>query len=151
MKKLNVGCGRDYRPGWINIDLSKDVKAEHYLDIRKDPLPVSDGECVEIYISGVLEQIGDNDHFIFALNECHRALGKGGRLNVIVPNAKYAIAHRDPMDVRKFTIETFHYFDRNCYEYRDYGSVYGFLPWSDVAVKENERHILTITMTKVEA
>lgn len=148
MNKLNIGCGRDYRKGWINIDISKDIGADFVLDIRKDRLPFEDSSAEEIYISGVLEQIGSNDEFIFTMNECHQVLKKGGKMTVIVPNARFAIAHRDPMDVRKFTKETFAYFLAGTQEYRLYGSVYGFKEWSGVSIEENERHIMTITMTK---
>ncbi len=159
--KLNIGCGRDYREGWINIDISHEVKADAYLDIRKDLLR-SDKESVyetrdslvwdqaisEIYISGVLEQILENEHLIHAMNECHRVLKPKGKMTVIVPNARFAIAHQDPMDVRKFTKETFLYFLASDRHYKLYGSVYGFKGWSDIKIEENDRHILTITMTK---
>lgn len=146
--KLNIGCGRDYRANWINIDISKDVKAEHYLDIRKDEIPYPNERVHEIYISGVLEQIGSNDEFIFVMNQCHRVLKKGGTMTVVVPNARYAIAHRDPMDVRKFTLETFAYFKGDRQEFKLYGSVYGLCPWSAIQVAENARHIFTATFTK---
>lgn len=156
--KINIGCGRDYREGWINIDISRDVKAEAYCDIRTWELQrntdgnydarIKDGEAELVYISGVLEQIGENDHLIHALNECHRVLKPGGTIQIVVPNAKYAIAHRDPMDIRKFTPDTFRYFLQGTQEYRDYGSVYGFQPWSSLDIQENQRHILTVTMIK---
>lgn len=146
--KLNIGCGRDYKPGWINIDISHAVKAEIYLDIRRYVLPAKDGKVSDIYISGVLEQIGSNDEFIHVLKECHRVLQDGGSMVVVVPNARYAIAHRDPMDIRKFTPETFSYFQNKAQEHDLYGSVYGFPAWSDIRIEENARHILTVTMTK---
>lgn len=146
--KLNIGCGRDYRPGWKNIDISKAVKAEYYLDIRKDTLPFEAGSVSEIYISGVLEQILENEDLIYAVNECHRVLKPGGIMTVIVPNAKYSIAHQDPMDIRKFTPETFGYFIKSDRKYELYGSVYGFLGWSGFAYQENERHIMIITMKR---
>lgn len=161
--RINIGCGRDYREGWINIDISRDVKADAYLDIRKDLLKSKDdlkdvlgvtistiwGEAAdEIYISGVLEQILENEHLIHALNECHRVLKNGGVMTVIVPNAKYSIAHQDPMDVRKFTKETFPYFMEGTKQYKLYGSVYGFKPWKSISIEENERHILIVTMVK---
>lgn len=154
--KLNIGCGRDYRKGWINIDISRSVKAEAWIDIRKNELVaahdarerIPSDSVEEIYLSGVLEQIGSNDELIFAMNEMHRVLKPGGKLTVIVPNGRYAIAHRDPMDVRKFTPETFAYFDKGCNEYDLYGKVYGFQPWLVANVHENNRHILTVTMTK---
>lgn len=146
--RLNVGCGRDYREGWENIDISKDVKAEHYLDIRKDKLPFKKESVQEIYISGVLEQIGDNDQFLFCMQELHRVLCVGRLMTVIVPNARFAIAHRDPMDVRKFTKETFAYFIEGSREHKLYGSVYGFPGWRHISIEENERHIMTLTFTK---
>lgn len=147
-KRLNVGCGRDIKSGWINLDISKDVPADIHMDIRTGVFPLENGSCSDVYISGVLEQIGDNDQLIHVMNECHRVLKPGGKMVVVVPNAKHAIAHQDPMDVRKFTIPTFQYFLKGDRHYELYGSVYGFLPWSDIQIHENERHILTVTMTK---
>lgn len=146
--RLNVGCGRDYREGYVNIDISRDVKAEHYLDIRKDPLPFPDASVQEIYISGVLEQIGSNDEFLFCMQELGRVLAPGGKMRVIVPNAAYAIAHQDPMDVRKFTKPTFFYFLKGDRHHDLYGSVYGFPGFSSLEIQENDRHILTVDLTK---
>lgn len=151
MKKLNLGCGRDYREGWVNVDISEEVKADFYFDIRTDYFTFHLGDlfkCDLIYISGVLEQIGPNEELIHALNECWRVLKLGGQIVIVVPNAKHAIAHRDPMDIRKFTPATFNYFVDGFQEYRDYGSVYGFKPWQTLDIQENERHILTVTMSK---
>lgn len=147
-KKLNLGCGRDIKSGWINADISKDVPADIHLDIRVDVIPLKDECCEEVYASGILEQIEGNDQLIHAMNECWRVLKPGGQIVIVVPNAKHAIAHRDPMDIRKFTIPTFNYFIDGMQEYRDYGSVYGFKPWRTLDIQENERHILTVTMTK---
>lgn len=146
--KLNVGCGRDYREGYVNIDISRDVRAEHYLDIRKDPLPFPDQSVKEIYISGVLEQIGNNDEFLFCMQELGRVLEPGGTMRVIVPNAAFAIAHQDPMDVRKFTKPTFFYFLKGDRHHDLYGSVYGFPGFSALRIEENDRHILTVDLTK---
>lgn len=158
MTKINIGCGRDYREGWINIDISREVKADAYCDIRTWELQrntdgnydarIKDEEADVVYISGVLEQIGENEHLIHAINECWRVLKPGGQIVIVVPNAKHAIAHRDPMDIRKFTPATFNYFVDGFQEYRDYGSVYGFKPWKTLDIQENERHILTVTMSK---
>lgn len=146
--KLNVGCGRDKRVGWVNLDISEACEPDVLRDIRTQTLPWNNNHFEEVYISGVLEQVGSNDEFLFALNECHRVLEPGGQIVIVVPNAKYAIAHRDPMDIRKFTPDTFRYFLDGTQEYRDYGSVYGFKPWRTLDIQENQRHILTVTMTK---
>lgn len=145
---LNIGCGRDYRNGWKNIDISEDVKTDLRMDIRVGRLPFAKETVSLIWISGVLEQIGENEALIHAMKECYRVLEHGGIMQVVVPNARYAIAHRDPMDVRKFTPETFQYFLAGTQEHSDYGSVYGFDGWSQIVIDENARHILTVTMKK---
>lgn len=118
------------------------------MDIRSEKLPFANETVDEVYVSGVLEQIGSNEQLIYAMNEMHRVLKIGGQMIAVVPNARFAIAHRDPMDIRKFTPETFSYFDSGKQEHALYGSVYGFCPWTDIRIEENTRHILTIHMTK---
>jgi hypothetical protein len=147
-KKLNIGCGQDYKEGWWNCDISKVVKTDAVLDIRKDRLPFDEGSVGEIYISGVLEQILTNEDLIHAMNECHRVLKIGGIMEVVVPNARFAIAHQDPMDVRKFTADTFSYFQTGARQFDLYGKVYGFKGWSKIRIHENERHIMIIEMKK---
>lgn len=148
MKAVNIGCGMDYRPGWLNTDLSPTAKADLVHDIRSEHLPVEDGEVDLVYASGVLEQILLNEHLIFAINECWRVLKPGGEFQIVVPNAEHSIAFQDPMDVRKFVPKSFDYLVKSAREYKLYGAVYGFKPWSSVTIKENERHILVVTLIK---
>lgn len=148
MNRLNIGCGRDYRDGWWNCDISQNCKSDATLDIATQQIPFSGGTVDEVYISGVLEQIAGNEGLIHAMNECYRVLKPGGVMTVVVPNARYAIAHRDPMDVRKFTREMFEYFRSGTREFKLYGSVYGFCGWTDITVTENHRHIFTVTFVK---
>jgi len=42
--QLNLGCGPNYKPGWVNIDLF-DSTADLMLDLR-EPLPFADGSVV---------------------------------------------------------------------------------------------------------
>jgi len=146
--KINVGCGMDYRKGWINTDISTQCKCDHVLDISKDLLPVTDGDAELVYCSGVLEQILENSGLIFAMNEMRRVLRDGGTLEIVVPNAEHSIAFQDPMDVRKFTPKTFAYFIKGEREYELYGKLYGFLPWSSCDINENARGILEIKLVK---
>lgn len=148
--KINIGCGRDYRDGWENIDISKEVKAEHYLDIRSKKLPFKNDTADEIYCSGVLEQILENEKFLFAINEMWRVLKVGGVLNIIVPNSKYSITFRDPFDCRHFLEETWNYLDKDHKHYQLYGSVYGFFGWKVKSVSTNQNGIMSVTLIKCE-
>lgn len=146
--KLNLGCGREYREGWQNWDVSRVVKADAYLSIGDDPFPTEDETFEEIYCSGVLEQILENESLVYAMNECHRVLKPTGMLTVIVPSAKFSNAFKDPMDVRQFTEPTFKYFEAESQEYKSFGSVYGFKPWYIRAIFTNEQGIITAQMQK---
>lgn len=148
MKKINVGCGMDYRAGWLNVDISPDSKADEIIDIGCDVLPVENGEAELVYCSGVLEQILTNNELIHAMNEMWRVLRKGGMLEIVVPNAEHSIAFQDPHDCRKFTPKTFAYFIEGEREYQLYGKVYGFRPWSNCNIQENQRNILEVKLVK---
>lgn len=33
--KINLGCGNEYKKGWINVDFNKEVKADICADLSK--------------------------------------------------------------------------------------------------------------------
>ena len=33
IKQLNLACGSDYRKGFVNVDIDKEVKAEYHFDM----------------------------------------------------------------------------------------------------------------------
>jgi predicted SAM-dependent methyltransferase len=148
--KINLGCGVEYRAGWQNWDISNEVKTDALVDIRIDDFPAPPESADEIYCSGVLEQILLNEHLIHALNECHRILKVGGKLTIIVPNGRYPISFRDPMDCRRFMEDTWNYLDKDHVHYKKYGKTYGFKPWKKISVTTNQSGIMTINLEKCE-
>lgn len=146
--KINIGCGREYLQGYTNIDISKEVKADEYLDIRTDKLPFKNDSVDEIYISGVLEQIQENEHLQYAMNECWRVLKEGGFMRVVVPHALHVNAYKDPYDCRRFSPDMFSYFNKDAREYKLYGSVYGFKGWEIRSLKTNDNGIITAVLIK---
>jgi len=146
--KLNLGCGQDYKNGWINWDISKKVKADIYLDVRISQFPAPDNSFEEIYCSGMLEQILENEHFLHVMNECWRILKEKGIMTIIVPSSRYSIAFRDPFDCRHFTEETWNYLNKESDYYKKYGSIYGFKPWNLNLINTNEKGIMIIQLQK---
>lgn len=84
--KLNLGCGKDKRKGYINIDVDSRLKPDMVHDLDK-PLPFENQSVSEIILQDILE------HFTLEsartlLQECQRVLTPKGSLTVRVPNVK---------------------------------------------------------------
>ena len=103
MLKLNLGCGRDYRKGYVNIDNNPYAKTDLKHDLTK-PLPYKDESVDEILCMAVLEHVPNPVKF---LKECHRVLRPGGRLKFRVPLANTFLAHHDMTHINFFTPQSF--------------------------------------------
>jgi len=87
-----MGCGRDIRDGWINIDKYPVDERVVCMDFNLLPLQFKSDSVDEILLSHVLEHIIDPFYFIM---ECHRILKKDGVLRVVLPSGMMAnLAHR---------------------------------------------------------
>ena len=99
--KLNLGCGPDIRPGYVNSDL---LGGEAPCDLRKFPWPWPDGCADEILMWHVLEHLPDT---YATMAEIKRILKPGGRFIGQVPFCFSQLAYRHPQHVRFFHVESF--------------------------------------------
>lgn len=79
--RLHLGCGKDYREGWTNVDFNKEVKADMYLDLNK-PLPFKDNSVSEIFTEGAVEHIKRDDVFRF-YDELWRICHNGAKIRIL--------------------------------------------------------------------
>src|SRR5688572_6900627 len=103
--KLNLGCGPNLKPGWVNVDLSPE--ADLHLDLR-EPLPFEDGSVAMIYSEHFFEHLayangfesgawsglelpGHPSEALAFLRESLRVLMPAGVFSVAVPDAERAI------------------------------------------------------------
>lgn len=82
--KLNLGCGVDHRPGFVNIDAVEAVHPDVVHDLT-NALPYEDGSATEVIAQDILEHFIYDD-FVFVISEIARVLAPGGVLRVRVPN-----------------------------------------------------------------
>ena len=81
--KVNVGCGNEPFPGWVNLDLDPAVRADIVWDVT-DGLPFPDNSCAFIYSEHFLEHIPVQQGVRF-LSECRRSLQPGGVVRIGMP------------------------------------------------------------------
>ena len=111
-KRLNLGCGPDIRPGFLNLDglPLKGVDVVHDLDTF--PYPFADGTFDEIHASHVLEHVADLPR---TMAELRRITSPGGRIILRVPHFSCGVSYRDPTHRRLFSYFTFDYFTSECF------------------------------------
>lgn len=103
MNKLNIGCGRDIREGYVNLDIV-DYGGNIIHDINRFPYPFPDNYFDEIYASHILEHL---NNFHDTVNELYRISKPGALIEVYAPfflNTKYfgEPDHKIPFSIRTF-------------------------------------------------
>jgi predicted SAM-dependent methyltransferase len=93
---LNLGCGPNLRPGWLNIDLF-DSAAELHLDLRRR-WPFPNGSVDFIYSEHVFEHFEFYSEVPHFLSESLRILRGGGTFDVGVPDTEWPLRSYGNLD-----------------------------------------------------
>lgn len=101
--RLNLGCGYQPLPGWVNVDYIYTKYNDIVVDLNKQ-WPWRDNSIQEIFCSHVLEHLEDPIHFF---KEAQRVLKKDGYLTVRVPHGWSDAAMGDPTHKRPYFVSTF--------------------------------------------
>jgi len=104
MKKLNLGCGKDVKEGYLNADLTKFKGIDCIFDFNVFPYPFHDNEFDEIYSSDVLEHLDD---VILVMKELHRITKSGGMIRILVPYYNCYGAYNDLTHKHYFSHKSF--------------------------------------------
>jgi SAM-dependent methyltransferase len=108
MAKLNLGCGTDIRPGYVNLDSAALPGVDVVHDLNVLPLPFGDGEFDEVNCKDVLEHVD----YIPLMRDLHRVMAPGGRLVIESPHFSGRAVWVDPTHRHAFSIDTFDFFVR---------------------------------------
>jgi predicted SAM-dependent methyltransferase len=111
--KLNLGCGNDYREGYVNCDWTNKVKVDKIVDLEKK-LPFKDNSVDEILCFHVLEHV---NNFIPLMHEMYRIGKKDAKIIIKTPFYSAWGQFNDPTHVRFFTPWTFDYFKKGSYSH----------------------------------
>ena len=109
--KLNLGCGYNHAPGYINIDIRPECRPSLICDLSVG-VPFPDNSIEEIKALDILEHIPIGKT-INLMNEIWRVLKPGGWLKVLVPSTDGRGAFQDPTHVSFWNENSFLYFMDN--------------------------------------
>lgn len=110
MLRLNLGASDDRKAGYVSVDIAP--PADVVCDLR-NRWPWDDGTVDDIYAHDVAEHMNQ----IWFMNEAHRVLKPGGRLDLAVPAVALADgsvnpgAFCDPTHVSWWSLDTRYYFN----------------------------------------
>jgi len=104
MKKLNLGCGSEYKKDWVNVDVLRSVKADKYFSLDEYPWPLKSNSFDEVLMKSVLEHLQDP---ILGLKEAIRVSENHAKITVIVPHARNYAFISDLQHKTNFTEASF--------------------------------------------
>jgi hypothetical protein len=117
---INLGSGKDYKLGWLNVDILERAQPDLVLDLgRPTTLPIraktlGGGQVLieassldGIYANNVLEHVPDLPCLMTNLLEL---LKEGGELEVEVPYEKASSAWQDPTHLRAMNMNSWLYY-----------------------------------------
>jgi predicted SAM-dependent methyltransferase len=87
--RLNLGCGSDVRPGWVNVD--KFPATDDVVQAEMPLLPFEANYADEVLLSHVLEHFGFKDGQTLC-QEIHRVLRPSGFAVIEVPDIQWCMA-----------------------------------------------------------
>jgi SAM-dependent methyltransferase len=112
MKKLNLGCGKDIRKGWDNVDMQKEAPIS--ADLNLIPYKFARANTYDlVLISAVLEYL---DNPIRVLEELWRICKNNAMINIYHGYYNNLGAFNYPNCKHYFNEHTFYFYVRNNYD-----------------------------------
>lgn len=109
--KLNLGCGENHKPGYVNVD--KFGKPDILFDLETFPWPWEDNSVHEILLYHVLEHLGQiTEVYLGIIRELYRICAPGAKIHINVPHPRHDSFINDPTHVRAVTIESLGLFSK---------------------------------------
>ena len=106
--KLNIGCGRDIKEGYINLDVTQLDGVNIIWDLSEFPYPFEDNYFDEVLSQGTIELI--NADFIEIMEELYRICKDKAIIKIRCPAFPSMCSAQDPLTKKFMTYRSFDYF-----------------------------------------
>jgi SAM-dependent methyltransferase len=118
--QINLGSGKDYKLGWLNLDILERSQPDVVLDLGRPvsfplrvdsplvgPIDLTPGSISVVYANNVLEHVPDLPQL---MGNCLQLLKTGGMMHLEVPYEHAATAWQDPTHVRAMNENSWLYY-----------------------------------------
>jgi len=118
--QLHIGSGKDYKPGWFNVDILGSAQPDAVLDLAQPldwpvkihselvgEVELQPGSLDTIFANNVLEHVPDLPRL---MGNCLALLRTGGELQIEVPYERATTAWQDPTHVRALNENSWIYY-----------------------------------------
>lgn len=111
--KLNMGCGQNKVPGYVNIDKFKECSPDLQMDLEVTPWNLPDNSVEEVLFNHCLEHLGaTSDVFFGIVKELYRVCIHNAKIQINVPHPRHDNFIGDPTHVRIITPQVLSLFSR---------------------------------------
>lgn len=102
--KLNLGCGQNSKPGFLNVDKFAECEPDEVVDLERFPWPWPDSSADEILLVHVLEHLGrETETYFGVIREIYRVAKPDAAIRIVVPDPRSDAYLNDPTHVRPIT------------------------------------------------
>jgi SAM-dependent methyltransferase len=131
---LDVGCGRNKRPGAIGVDRNPRTRADVLCDLDHFPYPFRDNSFDELHAVHVIEHVAD---VVKSMEEFYRLVRPGGRIFLATPHYTDFSSFCDPT----------HRWHLNSFSFRYFGADHaGYDYYSPVRLREKKVHLRLLAL-----
>lgn len=123
--KLNLGCGVNHMPGWVNVDREASANPDVVFDVEITPWRHWETDSVdEVMFNHSLEHMGaDAAVFLQIMRELYRVCRHDALVRINVPHPRHDNFIGDPTHVRIVTPQVLSLFDKQqCEEWARVGA-----------------------------
>lgn len=134
-RTLDIGCGRNKRPGSIGLDVLPRTDADVRGDINSGRLPFADNSFDRVWLIHVIEHVDD---VVRTIEEIHRVSKPGARLHIETPHYTDFSSFCDPT----------HRWHLNSFSFRYFTEEGGYSYYSTSRLREVRVHVKLLNLWK---